>query len=100
MALLEPPIQDELGLDAGQRRAIERASRGHARRIEELREALARGEIAPEAYRSRVAALARELDVELSRAVPEDVRHRLRALGGRPFAGAAALRAPAPKRGR
>lgn len=87
VALLEPPIQKRLGLDASEIEKIDVVAREHVAEVKGLRRQLALGKVTPEAFREQVAALGRELDLRLGQVVAQDTRTKLAALGGKPFAG-------------
>jgi hypothetical protein len=87
VAMLEPPIQKQLGLSAEETKKLDEVAQANVAEVRALREKLALGELPADEFRTRVVALGRELDRSLGEAVTPATREKLVALGGPPFAG-------------
>jgi hypothetical protein len=88
VALLEPPIQKQLGLPAEVTAKLDAAAQENVAKVLDLRKELAAGKISADDFRTRVGALGRELDRRLGEMVSPETRAALAELGGAPFAGA------------
>lgn len=88
VALLEPTIQKRLGLSPEETKKIDAAAQGNVAKVKELRQKLALGEVKPEAFRTEVGELGRELDRTLGASVSAETLAKLKELGGKPFTGA------------
>jgi hypothetical protein len=88
VALLEPAIQKRVGLSSEETQKVDAAAQGNVGKVKELRKKLALGEVSPQAFRTEVAELGRELDRSLGEAASAETRAKLKELGGKPFAGA------------
>jgi hypothetical protein len=88
VALLEPPIQKQVGLSPEETKQIDAAAQENVALVKDLRSKLAAGEVSPEEFQTRAIALGRELDRRIGEIVSRDTLEKLAKLGGRPFAGA------------
>ena len=87
VALLEPPVQQQLGLAPEVVKQLDAAAQENVAQVKQLRNQLATGEVSPEEFQTRVRALARDLDRRIGEVAPPDAVAKLATLGGRPFAG-------------
>jgi hypothetical protein len=88
VALLEPPIQKQVGLSPEETKQLDAAAQENVALVKDLRSKLAAGEISSEEFQTRAIALGRELDRRIGEIVSRDTLEKLAKLGGRPFAGA------------
>jgi parvulin-like peptidyl-prolyl isomerase len=87
VALLEPPIQQQLGLSPEVVKQLDASAQENVAQVKQLRSRLAAGEVSADEFQTRVRALGRELDRRIGEVAPREALAKLAELGGRPFAG-------------